>query len=372
MKMMRTTVLLLLLFCAMLCGCKTGSEDPEDRRIVTALGFDRAPEEQIRVTLRSETLTTGLQGGPAAAQGENKDYILHTSAAQGITQALEQLQLLDEQSLFIGQCKTLVFGEELCRNGILQQIETLERSPLLPPAAFVVGAKGNAKEILDLPLESSEMTKLKIRQFLFKRNIPFHLTRLWELYQAVLDPLKDPILPLVEPLADKNIHLLGLALFKGDRTVSELNMDDSVLLAVSGNFLKMGTITIPMEKTKYITFQIIGSNSKIKGEYRGARPYFQIKMKLNLTLREQSVYSLPLNSEQHTQLTRKTERILKQRFLNLFAKLRSLQTDPLALGERLRVQQAGHFRINRWSRDYKDASFKVDLDLKIVKTGITK
>jgi Ger(x)C family germination protein len=372
MRMIRKTLLLIILFCATLCGCKTGAEDPENRRIIVALGLDRVPEDQIQVTLRSEVLTPGMQGGMVTSKGSKKEYIIRSSEAKGIVQAMEQLQLVDEQSLFIGQCKTIVFGEELCRDGILQPIETLIRPPVLPPAAFILSAKGTAKQILDVQFESSEGTKLIIRHFLSKQTIPFRMTRLWDFYQAVLDPLKDPVLPLVEPSDNKTIRLLGLTLFKGDRAVGELSMDESLLLAAAGNFLNTGTITIPMGKTKYATFQTLGFSSMIKGYYRGSRPYFRFQIKLNLLLREQSVYPLPFTPGELLQLTRKTKNILKQRFAHLFLKLRSLKTDPLALGDRLRVQQAPHFRINRWEREYQDASFKIDLRLKIVKTGITK
>jgi Ger(x)C family germination protein len=371
--MIRKRVLFILLFCATLCGCAIGAEDPENRRLITTLGFDCASEGQIRVTLRFEPLTPGLQSGMVTAKDEKNGFIVQSSIAKGITQALEQMQLCDEQSHFIGQCKTIVLGEELCRNGIFHQLMPLTRPPLLPPTAFIVNAKGDAKKILDLQFEGSEATRIKILHYLSKQKIPFHLTRLWELYQAVLDPLKDPALPLSEPQNGKSLHLLGLALFKGDRKVGELSMDESILLAVAGNFLKTTTtLTLSMEKTKFATFQILGSGSRIEGDYRGNQPNFLFKIKLNLILREQSLYPLPLTSGELFQLTRKTKKILKHRFQYLFTKLQRLKTDPLALGERLRIQQTKHFRFNRWEREYPNASFKVDLRLKIVKTGVTK
>jgi Ger(x)C family germination protein len=370
--MIRKKALIILLFCATLCGCASGAEDPENRRIITALGLDCASEGHIRVTMRSVTLNPGLQGELALAKVEKKGFIVQSTTAKGIAQALQQLQLRDEQSHFIGQCKVIVLGEDLCRNGIFHQLAPLTRPPILPPTAFLVSAKGAAKAILNLQFEGSEANRLKILHYLCKQDVPFRLTRLWELNQAVLDPLKDPLLPLSEPQNDNSLLLKGLALFKGDRMIGELSMDESILLAIAGNFLKTAVLTISLKKTKFATFKIHDYGSRIEGDYRGNRPNFLFRIKLNLILREQSLYPLPLACGELFQLTRKTKKTLEQRFQYLFAKLQRLKTDPLALGERLRIQQPKHFRFNRWKQEYPNASFKVDLRLKIVKTGVTK
>lgn len=370
--MISKKMIMVILICFLISGCHRSFEDPEYRQIITAMGIDAAPEDQIQLSLRLPVLFPGVQGGKVSS-GKNQDFIVRSTTAQAISQALENIQQEDERSLFISQCKTIIFGETISRKGLQGIVGNLERLPTLPPTVYIVVVKGTPEEILRLQFESIEPAGLQISNFLNKQNSPFHSTRLWDLYQKILDPLKDPVLPLLEQVSGKDtMRLVGLALFKDDRMVGELDMDQSILLAAAGNFLKTCTITLPLGANSNTTVQIIGSDTAIKTNYRGNRPQIKLTIKMDLAVQEQTVYQQSLDPPKIRQFTRRMEKILKQRFLTLLLKLQQLQSDPLQFGDRLRIQAQQRFQIKRWPQEYQHALFKVDLHLNIVKTGTLK
>jgi Ger(x)C family germination protein len=367
-------ILRILFVCFLLSGCHNGFEDPEYRQIVTALGIDTAAKNQIQLTMRAPILFPVAQGrSESGDSGANRGVITHSSFASGISKALENIELEDERSLFINQCKTIILGEAISQKGLQDILGNLERLSSLPPLVYIAVAKGSPNDILGMQFETVAPADLQIVSFLNKQNYPFRSTMLWEIYQKVLDPLKDPIIPLIEATADqKSLRFLGLALFKDDRMVGALGMDQSILLAVAGNFLKTGTISLFPEKTGMITIKIADSHTAIKTDYRNEHLLFKFKIKIDAVILEQTIDKSPLNIKKVDQLTRKMERILKQSYFPLLYQLQQFQSDPLQLGDLFRIQSPKRFQMSRWPEEYRKAKFQVDMHLNIIKTGTLK
>ena len=348
--------LLIIIVLIIFSGC-FDDEDIDQRMIASPIGIDTAPNQQMLVSIRFPIVRPGGLEHAAGSTPGQKNYILRFITSSGILPAVIDAQNRDEHSVFLGQCRAIIYGESYARQGLKPSLDFLYRLPSLPPNAYIVIAKPTAAEVIDIDWPEQELHDQNIRMFFSNRPNEKYAIKLWSLFQKVYSPLEDPIIPLVSPSdADKTMKLEGMAIFNKDRMVGQFNSEESMILGLIKAPSSRNRIYIPVSGPIATGFEVMSGKKRLKVFYKDNRPTFSFNFKFNAFLTELGDYQGPLKTDQVKQIQQASEEYLEKSILEILRKLQSLKSDPLELGNNLRVQQPKHFSLKNWSRDYNKQS----------------
>lgn len=167
------TLLCLLTLSFLLTGC-WDKREMEDRGYVITMGID-ATEDGTGYDMAfgvAQLSTLSTQGGNSG--GEDAPPLI---AVQGksLASALREGNCKTSRQLYLGQCKTIVFGKGLLENKALLKgiLEELERKEEVSPKTMVLGTNGKAEALVGQMLLEDGSTGMY----------------LWEYYKTTADHL---------------------------------------------------------------------------------------------------------------------------------------------------------------------------------------
>ena len=120
-------------------------------RLSQATAIDKSDDNQIELSIQifiPKSLSSG--GGQAGGSGGGKMTFTASQTGKNIADALSKLQGKLPREIFWGQCKVFIFGEELAKQGIQEQMDFLLRHPEPRGRAYVYVSEGKAKDILEI------------------------------------------------------------------------------------------------------------------------------------------------------------------------------------------------------------------------------
>lgn len=363
---------LLFSLLTLISGCYD-SEDIDRRMIVSPIGIDSNPDDKMLVTFRM-LLVTPTDNGSSKDTGQGgKNFIVRSSLASGVFPALNDIQTRDEHSIFIGQCRAIIFGEGIAKKGLNPSLDFFNRMPTFPPSSFVVIGRPTAEAIQNINWPETEMHDQNIRWFFSSLPNQKFGVKKWELFRDIHDPLQDPLIPLVTP-QDNNqtMKLVGMAVFREDRMIDELNLEEATLFQLLRNPGKANRISLSMEQNIHATFHAITGKKKIKVYYHNNRPSYKINIRLTAFLGELSGSESPLTKKDLRMLEKQTAKYLEKSLMKTLKRLQAMKSDPLGLGNYFRAKQPKHFSIEKWILDYGKAEFDVNVKLFIERLGVLK
>ena len=370
LKKFHTGFIVLFSFLCLFSGCYD-AEDIDHRMIISHIGIDAAPAEKILLTVRMPLVAAGR--GRSAEPAKPDSYIIRTTLCSSNQEGLSEIQSREEHGLFIGQCRAVIFGESLAKQGLKPYLDFLNRLPMFPPSAYIVIARPTAEEILKIEWPETELHDQNIRMFFANRENQVPPIKRWSLFQAIYDPLKDPVVPLAIPSDDyTTMKILGLALFKDDRMVGELNFEESVLIGFLKNIKGKYGIKIPVRAVVGNAFHPVSGKTKIKVSFRNNQPQFKVSIKLHAFLTELGDYQSPISTRELKEVEQESARYLQREFRSLLLKLQTYGCDPINLGDHFRVQQSKYYSNNKWPEHYRQAKFLVYVKFHIERLGVLR
>lgn len=363
---------LLISFLVLISGCYD-SEDIDRRVIVNPIGIDSGPDGKMLATFRMHMISPTNAGSSAQTTG-NANYIIHSSLASGVFQALNSIQVQDDHAIFVGQCRTVIFGEGFAHTGLKPGLDFFSRMPSFPPTAYIVIGRPTAAAIQNINWPETEMHGQNIRWFFSNRPNQKYCVKKWTLSRDIFDPLQDPLIPIVTPWDNnQTMKLIGLAVFSEDRMVGELNLTEAALLQLLRNTGKENRLTIPLGQNNQASFHSITGRKKVKVYYLKDRPIFKFTLCLKAFLGELTEGGkLPLTKKELEIIQKRTENHLEKSLIKILEKLQTMKSDPLGLGNYFRAKQSKHFSIKKWPLHYQQAEFIVNVKVFIERLGVLK
>jgi Ger(x)C family germination protein len=362
---------LLLSFLILISGCYD-SEDIDRRVIVNPIGIDSRPNGKMLATFRMHIISPTTADSSAKNTG-SKSFIIHSSLASGVFQALNNIQVQDDHTTFIGQCRAVIFGEGFAKTGLKPGLDFFSRMPTFPPTAYIVIGRPTAEAIQNINWPETEMHDQNIRWFFSNRPNQKYGVKKWSLFRDIFDPLQDPLIPIVTPWDNnQTMKLIGLAIFSEDRMVGELNLTEAALLQLLINTGKENRITIPLNQNNQASFHSITGRKKVKVYYLNDQPLYKITLRVNAFLGELTGSGSPITEKELAMIRKRTESYLEKTLIKILKKLQVMKSDPLGLGNYFRAKQSKHFSIKKWPLHYQQAQFRVDVKVFIERLGVLK
>ncbi len=244
----------------LLVGCN-------DQKIIETLGlmsvmcFDKATDSVEGNMLVTSTF-------PSITEESNRKETTIDTIAFSKKDAERKLAAKTEQEIVNGQIRSLIFSEDFAADGINQIIHSVERDQEIGSQVKVVISEGEASAILEaIPTESTgnyvdKMLRKESDQF----NIPYLDIHYFS--RDMHDDGIEPVAPLVG-IEDGEVVVKGAALFRDDRYVGKLTIQESKLLLLMRGKVKKSdlVIKIPQEtgyRTLYFTYNHSKAETKVK------------------------------------------------------------------------------------------------------------
>lgn len=367
-KMLLTIILLIMT--VLTGGCWDVEEI--DRRVSTnALFIDVGSTANIRIGTVFNvpgTLLPPVIG--TEQQFEKRNYVI-TAEDNSITDAWTKLQAKSERNIFFGQLRAIILTEDIARGDINNLLDFIGRFPSVPPNTNILVTKADPKQLLDLKNDSNNIPGNYVDLFFQtpnKRNLAIPID-LWRVLAQLDNKTSDPHLPLIKA-AEGSYDISGTALFSANHFVGELDLEETKTLALvkgcSGN-----TMTVSLNNGGYVSFKEIKSKSTItpKLDVNGNLT-FGIITKVGGSIVETNPRKTELTEEDKRIIINNAENQIETKINNLFDKLKSLNSDPVGLGEKFRVKYPDQWQKSSWHQIYPNINLNVETKFKIDNTGL--
>ncbi|UOF89275.1 Ger(x)C family spore germination protein [Fodinisporobacter ferrooxydans] len=208
----------------LLTGCWDRKEI-NDLAIVLTTAIDKTEDKMTEVSVQvllPQAVGGGLQGG---GDSKKRLTIVRSATGQNFVDAMSKIQGKVPRRLFWGQCSAYIFGEQIAKGGLHNEIDPLIRHPEPRNRAYLFVSEGKAVDLLSVQT-SLEGYLGKVLRKLSEEQIGVNVT-LKDFQQMITGEAGGAVLPYIKTAPFKNEEsvgsLLGTAIFKRDRMVGEIN-----------------------------------------------------------------------------------------------------------------------------------------------------
>ena len=400
---------------------------------VVAVGFDIKDTGKLELSFQI-ALPSGSEGGSSGSSSSQSSSSIVTSVeCNSFESGVNLVNSYLSKELNLSHCKAVVFSEEIASQGIGEYLYTLINHVEIRPTCNVIISKCNAKYFLNnsspmldqLSSKYYEIASTSERVTGYTYNITLldffsdfadSFTECFATLGSVNDGgisssgsnnnssnssssgsnndsgnsssngnnsdqsssslssegTDDSYVASETPIdSQKNIENLGLAVFKGDKLVGELNGIECIAHLILTNELDNAVISVPspFESTNYIDLYLTNSKCKTKVYLTNGTPY--IKPSIDLSARIISMSDDYKNlTEENIELIEEYAKYYVERFIYdyLYKTAKVFKSDITAFGK---YAVSNFATIDEWNKynwldNYQNSFFNVDINVDIV------
>jgi Ger(x)C family germination protein len=365
--MRKKSVIILLIVPILLTGC-WDQRLLVNRTLVNGISFDLTKEGKIAASVRALNIKS-MGGGQFELFDELVEAQRPTVVGLGV-----DLDSRISGEIDASKAHVLIIGEELAEKGLHPLIELFYRKRDSYLSSKIVISKGKAHEILTVEKEKSPIAFV-ILQLLEGAEVDTVIPKktTFTVWNNILDPGKDMVLPYVERVESDKVEVAGVALFNGDQyTGTTILKEKSGILLLLMNQLgktnRMALILGPKSNRQSISFSTRDMRRNLEVQVGKAD---KIICKIDLIL-DIEVISYPqdfkkqlnikkLNQELSGELTKQAEEITNT--------LVKANCDALGIGRRISSYHPESWKKINWETEFKNVKFVPNVKVNIIETG---
>ena len=400
---------------------------------VVAVGFDIKDTGKLELSFQI-ALPSGTEGGASGSSSSQSSSSIVTSVeCNSFESGINLVNSYLGKELNLSHCKAVVFSEEIASQGIGEYLYTLINHIEIRPTCNVIISKCNAKYFLNnsspmldqLSSKYYEIASTSERVTGYTYNITLldffsdfadSFTESFATLGSVNDGnisssrannnssyssssrsnnnsansssngsnsdqsssslssegTDDSYVASETPIdSQKNIENLGLAVFKGDKLVGELNGVECIAHLILTNELENAVISVPspFESTNYIDLYLTNSKCKTKVYLTNGTPYIKPCIDLSARIISMSDDYKDL-TEENIELIEEYTKYYVERFIYdyLYKTAKVFKSDITAFGKYAVSNFATIDEWNdyNWLDNYQNSFFNVDINVDIV------
>ncbi|MCG1021086.1 Ger(x)C family spore germination protein [Sutcliffiella horikoshii] len=361
----------------LLCGCAS-QKHLEELGLITAIGYDQMEDKLMGSIVYYEF--------DPLHPNNTKMVTSIANTSKGIRQ---KENLSSSRKLVSGQLRVAIYGRELAEAGIISVIDTLSRDAEVGTMSYLAVSNIAAHDLLSRSQESSDVTNAGTYLYnLIGQNVEADSLispTLHEFMQCYYSEGRDPVLPLLN-FTDDTIVIEGMALFKDDKVIGEIDTKSAFYLKLLQGRYETGSVEIELPKGQ-IEKHIMSKNNKAEEEVyvsldhlrskthiklsETEKPSFHINAKVVTRMQEITVdYDLG-NPEAIKKIEEAIALEMEKKLKEVIVQSRDLGADPVGFGNIYRAE-VGYkaFSKKEWRDLYKQAGFDINIDVEILRTGV--
>lgn len=333
----------------------------EELSILSAIGMDVIKGEDGKTEYNVPVSIYNF-----GTQPSTKSIVL-TGKGKTIGQTREERQLKMDKKLLLGLEKLVVANDELARLGIMPWTDILFANPNVNDTGFFVVSKDKAEDLFNIRIEGypnigdyiEGMIKHSVEQNFFAKKY-----ELFDLYKYTTNEGNNLVSPYIE-IKNDFPSITGMAIFKGDKMIRKIDMEETRGLNLLRESNVRGTISIEESIEEY-TDVYITSKKKVKVEKEGEKYKFNINLDIDGYVLSNLLYESPFMAPEsikkmESEVKKEVERMTRE----FVEKMQNdYEVDCLNLGRYAAAKYGRHKDID-WNEVVKDADINVNAKVKI-------
>lgn len=372
----------------------------ENLAYVLAIGIDTSSDNKLKVSFQFSTASPASESGSS----EKASTFVNTVTASSLSNAINLVNGYLGKQINLSHCKVIIFSEKIALQGISDEIYTLINDTQIRPSANIVISKCDAKYYI-------EQTKPELENLISKYYEVFTSSSKYTGYmpdttigkffdslictscepyailggvnegkpnnKGIVDSQKDyEIKANQSSISGENgAENIGVAVFKEDKLVGELNALETICLLNVTNNLDQFLVSVPdpANNNHYIDIYLTPlSNADIKVNTNSGSPYIKVNCRFSGRIYSMSENSKYLSPEALDAISNSCSSYLESIFTDyLYRTSKDLQSDisgfgKYALKNFFTTKESTNYD---WRNSYKDAFFDVKIDTSI-KSGM--
>jgi spore germination protein len=350
--------MLVFLIPLLLTGCLE-KEILDDVNIVTAVGYDLENTDQL-----TGTVVIPVYKPDAPFESE---IIEATSTSEVSKDILTQLQRKSSDPLVLGKISVVIYSEEIAKKGITNLVDTLQRDASIGSRIYLTVGRDNANSILQGEFGNRETgTYLSnlIKHNIESRDIP--KTNLHIFLYDLFAQDSDPFLPILKKGEDKAVEIDGLALFKGDKMVSEIDNRKLIFFKLIADKYTEGSYALELPKKEQVAIKTISSDRKIEVNKKDPS---KLKIKVKISGFVQQYTGKIITPKLKEEMEKAFEKVIEKESKQMIDEFKLLDIDPLGL-ESLIASHIRGFSKKDWDETYPKLSVDIIAEVQINETGV--
>jgi len=364
-------------------GCWDRTE-LNDLVLITAMSFDKESDKEVRVTVQF-ILPKSMSGGGSAGlgggqTGTNKNTLTRSEKGIDIADALFKLQPKLSRKQFWGQCKVIIFGEELARSGIRHHFDFLVRHPLIRERAYIYVSRGLGKDALEVfPNMEESSARVLLKQNQYKLGLMVTMEQVSQELKGDSQAFALPAIAILPPYsASEPLHTVpyiqGAAIFKNGAMISLISDKLARGILWINNELRNYTETFKVtDSGGVISLQSISTRLSLKPKIKGDQWFMTIKARSEGSIVQDSSSLNPLNAKTLARMNDAFEKSIKDRVQLTLAKVQhDMKADVFqfaTLYHRKYPKQWAQSK-DKWDEQFPKVKVKIELDTHILRTGV--
>lgn len=368
-------LLLILLLAQLTAGC-WDKREIEDRSNPLATGLDLCEEGEgcVLVATRQVAIPGRIPLGPGGGAQAGETVMLLRTTGKDVQDTSERAQARLNHPVGFGQIRIVVLGETFARGGLEPYLDYLRRLPDVRRRMLLVVTEGRAEAVMRATPALERVPALYLSDLIEDGVRSGRLPDLFlgEFLTATSNKGQDAIAPLLRMARPDLPALAGLAVFRGDRMVGTLNLQETAtFMLLIGTSQSFDQIRLPVGLERWADLSVRGRGSQFQLAVEQGRLHANLRLEL-----EGDLYQLsPGLTGSDPAILRMVERAaaaeVKQRAERLLERLQTeLGSDILALGERVRAKLPAYWSTAEdWPAAFAAAHFRVEVEVQIRRTG---
>jgi len=347
-----TIVFCLFLLILPLSGC-WDNRDINHRVLPVVLGVSLI-DEQYRVFLEipePEKDTTNIK--------------IISGTGETITKAVDTISRNLESSVDLLHVKLILIDRKTAEEGVKDIIAGFMRSREVSPKALVAICNQDIDEFFSKLSDLKEIHGTAMFDF-FEKNAGWNpdiaLTRIWEVYRSIHSYTRDVAIPLIVTGKMTAIEQSGSAVIKNGKMVEQISADETLLFNSFDGESTNGNI----EVLNHASVMIIGNSMRHKSELIDKQPILQSRINLKVVILETR------GNATSTLVKKELNKLLTDRFNNMFVKIQKSEADILGIGQFYRNKLTRKELKNWRSVYYPNMKMNIQFHIDIQNEGYLK
>ncbi|KAF0820704.1 Nutrient germinant receptor hydrophilic subunit C (GerKC/GerAC/GerBC) [Bacillus sp. ZZV12-4809] len=295
--------------------------------------------------------------------------------------------------LIYSHMRTLIIGEELAKEGIIDFIDFLERNrEIRDDFNILIAREAKGSDILKVTYQFQKSTSLKLHTQLDTMMKDWGGdpgVRMNDVITAWTTPGRQPVMAAVringEPEAGPNVEnmmkvtpdalvvLDSLAIFKGDKLDGFLTLEDSRNYLWLQNKIDKTSITVKCSENRYMGIRVYDTRTKVKGKLKNGKADIHIKIRAESYINGTHCNDQFDKAKTFDENGQMAEKQINEMVAETIKKVqKEYGTDIFGFGEVVMREDYQDFKKveKNWDEKFAQADIHVDTTLIIRRTGI--
>ena len=383
-----TYLIAIIILCAIVFSGYLHEQDIDDSAYVIALGIDAGSDDNsieltIQVAIPSEngsssSSASSEESSSSSSEKGASDTLNQTVECKSIDSGINMVNNIISKRTNLSHCKFIVFSEEIASRGISEYIYTLENSIELRSNCNILVSTDDAKEFLKSPNPMLENSTSKYYEIITTNNKYSGYTvaaTLNTVYSSMYDSFGEACTMLGKidenEDEDKNTVLGGVAVFKGDKLVGTLDVNETIPHLIVTNQLNTCILSIPspFSENKNMDFHVsIFSNTKNSVSIKEPEPHITTSVSLVSTILSNTSDFDSSSQEDINKIEQALSDYVKNEIINYYEKTsKEFKADIAGLGKNAvyNFPTVNDWKNYDWLNKYENATFEVNVDVNL-------